>query len=162
MNAIELLDQQHDEVDALFRSLHSAKSPRTRESVFIQIADQLAIHSTLEERHFYPAVNAHDTEDLLFNSYEQHRAIKVLLADLLDVDADNSEFMKKCSELERLVRDHVEEERAALFPRARRLCDDAMLETIASEMLATMADLLEEGEPRLHIPEELMATQPTV
>jgi hemerythrin-like domain-containing protein len=164
MNAIELLDQQHDDVESLFARLRGARSPRMREALFIQIADQLAIHSTIEERHFYPALRARDTatDGCVTRAYDEHREVKLQLADLLDLDADHPEFMKRCAALENAVMEHIDEERGELFPRARRLCDDLALDRIANEMMATMTELIEEGEPRLHVREELYETQPTV
>src|SRR5207248_8250160 len=58
MNAIELLDQQHDDVENLFKRFDATEDSREKESLFTEIADELAIHTTLEERHFYPAVRS--------------------------------------------------------------------------------------------------------
>ena len=55
MNAIKMLKQQHREVEKLFKQLEAAKSAGPRTKTFNEIADALAIHATIEERHFYPA-----------------------------------------------------------------------------------------------------------
>ena len=55
--------------------------------MFVQIADALAIHAAIEEKHFYPAVNKRPTMDILLDSVEEHLEIKRLIADLLTTDA---------------------------------------------------------------------------
>ena len=161
MNAIELLDQQHDDVEELFKRFQRAQSKREKESLFLAIADMLAIHSTIEEEHFYPAVRATDTNDIVDASYAEHRQVKILLSELIEMEPDDPDFVPRCEELSQRVLDHVEEERARLFPNVRRILDDDQLEAIAQAMLATMTELLEEGSPRERVVEEIHETQPT-
>ena len=54
MAAIKLLDQEHDEVETLFKRVEQATA-RTRQSLFAQTGDVLAVHCTIEEKLFYPA-----------------------------------------------------------------------------------------------------------
>ena len=72
MTAIEMLKKQHREVSAMFDKLEGAKSAGQRRQIFDAIADALAIHATIEERHFYPAVKNKATEELLLESVEEH------------------------------------------------------------------------------------------
>ena len=65
MSAIDLLESQHREVDALFAALEDATSTAEKESLFVQLADKLAVHAAIEEHHFYPTVRARRTEDIL-------------------------------------------------------------------------------------------------
>src|SRR3954466_6506700 len=71
MNAIEMLEEQHRDVEDLFEEIEEAEGAEKQE-VFAEIADQLVIHSAIEEKHFYPAVKARQTEDLLRESLEEH------------------------------------------------------------------------------------------
>jgi hypothetical protein len=57
MNAIEMLEQQHQEVDRLFAEIEGTCAEE-KEALFDEIADSLAMHAAIEERHFYPAVKA--------------------------------------------------------------------------------------------------------
>lgn len=69
MDAIELLEDQHREVEDLFEEIEEAEASEKRE-IFDEIADQLAIHATIEEKHFYPACRDAKTEDILRESLE--------------------------------------------------------------------------------------------
>src|SRR5687768_6594917 len=82
MNAIKLLKQQHREVEALFKQLEKAKSARPRQKAFEQIADKLAVHATIEERHFYPSVKRRQTEEMLLEAVEEHLGVKRVIADM--------------------------------------------------------------------------------
>src|SRR3954471_19461652 len=86
MNAIALLKHQHREVEALFKQLHKAKAGTPRRNIFEKIADALAVHATIEEKRFYPAVKEKTTEEILRESVEEHLAIKRVIADLLRLD----------------------------------------------------------------------------
>ncbi|MEO6954295.1 MAG: hemerythrin domain-containing protein [Polyangia bacterium] len=140
MNAIKLLDQQHDEVSALFKKIDAAKG-NAKVALFDQVADALAIHCTIEEKIFYPAVFGANTEDLLMEAVEEHLGAKRLIADLLSMTPDDPHYQAKCAVLSEQVAHHVKEERAELFTKARRLLDEDQLEALGQEMQAQTLQL---------------------
>jgi hypothetical protein len=154
MNAIDMLESQHREVEELFEKIEKAKGAGAKERLFVQIADKLAVHAAIEEHHFYPAAKAKQTEDILLESAEEHLSIKRLLADLLDLDAGDETFDAKIKVLKEQVEHHVEEERQDLFPKARKLLSKDELDAIAQEMTAEQVELEEKGEPRKAVPAE--------
>ena len=154
MNAIKLLKQQHREVEALFKQLEKAKSARPRRKAFEQIADKLAVHATIEEKHFYPSVKRRATEEILLEAVEEHLGVKRVIADLLDLEAGDPTFEAKAKVLKDLVEHHVEEEEKTLFPKVSKAIDDDELEAIGEEMAETMEALLERGNPRAAVPSE--------
>jgi hemerythrin superfamily protein len=154
MNAIEMLKQQHREVEALFAQFKKARSAGPQRKIFEQIADALAVHATIEEKHFYPSVKKKATEDLLLESLEEHLEIKRVIADLLVLDAKDPTFEAKVTVLEEDVQHHVGEEEKELFPKVEKLFDEETLEAIAEAMEETRDELLEEGNPREAIPAE--------
>ena len=85
MNAIELLESQHREVEELFEAFEKASSTAGKRKVVDTICDKLTVHAAIEERNFYPAVKAKATEDLLLEALEEHLAAKRVIADLLDL-----------------------------------------------------------------------------
>src|SRR4051812_10424667 len=87
MDAIEMLVGQHEEVSGLFEELEAAKNADDKWALFEEIADKLAVHGSIEEKHFYPAVKAKRTEDILLEALEEHLGMKRVLADLLAADA---------------------------------------------------------------------------
>jgi hemerythrin superfamily protein len=154
MNAIKLLKQQHREVEALFKQLEKAKSARPRQKAFEQIADKLAVHATIEERHFYPSVKRRQTEEMLLEAVEEHLGVKRVIADMLELDAGDETFEAKAKVLKDLVEHHVEEEEKQLFPKIQKLLDADELEAIGDEMTSTMEELLDNGNPREAVPSE--------
>jgi len=160
MDAIEMLKGEHRAVEALFEKFEKASSGASRRSVFEQIADALAVHAAIEEKHFYPAVKAKATEDLLLEAAEEHLEIKRVIADLLALDASDETFDAKVKVLQEDVEHHVEEEESELFPKVQKIFETQQLETIASEMQQTEGELLEAGEPRNAVPSETDTAAP--
>jgi hemerythrin superfamily protein len=148
MDAIEMLEEQHREVEDLFEELEQAEASDEKQELFEEIADQLTVHALIEERHFYPAVKEKRTEDILLEALEEHLSVKRLLADLLKLSPDDEQFDAKIKVLQEQVEHHVEAEEGDLFPKARKVLDQEMLEAIAQEMTATQEQLLEAGDPR--------------
>jgi hemerythrin superfamily protein len=160
MSAIDMLESQHREVEDLFEQLTDAETPDEKREIFETLADSLAVHATIEERDFYPAVKAQRTEDVLLESLEEHLGIKRALADLLGLAADDETFDAKVKVLEELVEHHVEEEEKDLFPKVRKLFDAATLDALEHEMTATEEDLLAKGDPRNMVPGETDVAAP--
>ena len=155
MNAITLLDEQHDEVDALFERIERADGAR-KKAIFDELADLLAVHATIEEKMFYPAAEAKQTDDILLESVEEHLAIKRLVADLLGMSPSDRNFDAKCSVLKEQVQHHVREERTELFPKARKLLDAEQLDALGQEMYAK-TESLKGMRPRMNVPQETKA-----
>jgi hemerythrin superfamily protein len=157
MDAIELLTSQHDEVEELFARCELVTGMQ-KQALFDQIADALAVHAAIEEHHFYPAVKAADTEQLLNDALQAHFEMKQLIAELLDLGVEAEHFDDKLLELRTMVHDHAKhEEEPELFPRVRRLLDADALQAIGDQMTETMVTLESEGTPRNQVFEELDA-----
>jgi len=85
---------------------------------------------------------------------EEHLEIKRVLADLLDLEADDPVFMAKVTVLKEDVQHHVEEEEETLFPKVERLLDEDELQAVAAAMQETQEELQGRGEPRMSVPSE--------
>jgi hemerythrin superfamily protein len=157
MNAIDLLEGQHRQVEDLFDQLREAETPLEKERLFTELADKLAVHSTIEERHFYPSVKDKETEAILVESVEEHLSIKRILADLLDLDPSDDSFDPRIKMLREEVVHHLEGEEGELFPEVRKLMSEEELEAIGQDMAATQEELIAEGNPREHVPSETSA-----
>jgi hemerythrin superfamily protein len=155
-DAIDMLKGQHREVDSLFKKFEALGdgATKTKQGIFEQIADALAMHATIEERHFYPAVKAKRTEDILLEALEEHLGIKRVIADLLKIEASNETFDAKVKVLKEQVEHHVEEEESDLFPKVRKALDKEELKEVGALMQKTMQALIEKGEPRKAVPAE--------
>lgn len=159
MDAIELLEEQHNEVDALFEKIEAASDPATKKSLFEQVADALAVHATIEEKFFYPASEAKLTDDLLLESVEEHLAVKRVITDLLSMRGSDRNFDAKCTVLKEQVQHHVEEEREALFPKVRKLLSAEKLEALGQEMFS-FTEENKTRSPRLQVPAQTKQAAP--
>lgn len=154
-DAIELLESQHRKVESLFEQLSEAESPRQKSELFVELADMLAAHSKIEETIFYPAVCDDDTIARLRESVEEHLEVKRVIADLLDMEPSDEQFMSKIETLEQLVNHHVEEEETDLFVKVREQ-EGEDLHLLGGRMKKRFEDLLE-AEPRVEVPKETKA-----
>jgi hemerythrin superfamily protein len=162
MNAIELLETQHRDVDELFARLErGAGGGKTRQKSFDDLADLLAIHASIEELHFYPAVKAAKAEENVEHSLEEHVGIKRKLSVLMATKLSSDKFAERLRDLKEEVQHHVKEERTELFPKVRRILDADQLEAIGQEMTSTMAQL-QQGHPRRDVPLQTMAPMPAM
>ncbi|MCA1826043.1 MAG: hemerythrin domain-containing protein [Myxococcales bacterium] len=153
MNAIELLETQHKEVKELFNKIEKA-SGETKRELFERIADDLAVHATIEEKHFYPATKAARTEELLQEAVEEHLSVKRIIADLLEMDPAEAQFDAKIAVLKEQVEHHVEEEEGELFPQVKKLLAEDELEDLGVVMEDMAEELKEGGAPRAAVPAE--------
>jgi hemerythrin superfamily protein len=154
MNAIDMLKAQHRQVERLFDDIKKAAGEE-KQRLFYELADTLAIHTTIEERHFYPAVRRSQTEDLVDESYEEHLEAKRTLAELLDTNIDDRSFSELLSTLEEQITNHVGEEEDELFPAVDKLIRADQLEAIGDQMSQTAAELADH-EPRNQVPAEVL------
>jgi hemerythrin superfamily protein len=154
IDALELLKDQHDEVEELLDAIEASDNSDDKHELFTELADKLAAHATIEEKIFYPGVMSEETCDLLLESTEEHLAVKRVLADLLEMHADDERFDAKLTVLKEHVRHHArDEEEGKLFPILREQLTDETLAGLGNECLA-MFEVLIEREPRMNVPSE--------
>ena len=156
MNAIELLEKQHREVEELFEEFQDAGegARKTTERLCRDLSDRLAVHAEIEERLFYPEARQPNTEQLLRESVDQHLSMKRLLGEIMEGGTDAEQFMARMKVLQERVERHFQEEEKELFPKVRRACSREELEGLGARMEKLAEELLEEGEPSSTIPVE--------
>jgi hemerythrin superfamily protein len=154
MNAIELLESQHREVEKLFSKIEKAATTREKGKLFAQLADDLAMHASIEEHQFYPAVRAKRTEDILLESLEEHVGIKRVLADLLAISADDETFGAKIKVLKEQVEHHVKEEETDLFPKSKKVLDAKEMAALGASLQDERRQIEERGNARKGVPAE--------
>lgn len=158
INALDLLTEQHQQVDQLFEQLEAGQGDRA--ATFQQLADALAAHATIEEKIFYPRVMADQTSELLHESVEEHLAIKRVLADMLTMSLDGDQFDAKLSVLKEEVSHHAhEEEEAKLFPLLRTSMTPDELAGIGNDLLAMFEELMK-SSPRTQVPKQTRQAAP--
>jgi hemerythrin superfamily protein len=155
-DAVELLEEQHREVEQLFSELESEGSPDEKQALFEELADKLAIHAAIEERHFYPALRSAESEGLLHEAVHDHLEVKRMLVEIMRIDVEDPDFSTAVRRLKGETLRHVEEEEERLFPIARARLDERALDALGATMQATATALAESDyEPREEIPNEV-------
>jgi hemerythrin superfamily protein len=154
VNALDLLRSQHDEVEELIEQIEDSDDATQKAELFVALADNIAAHSTIEEKLFYPTVMAKQTREILIESVEEHLSVKRILCDMLEMSTDDEHWDAKLSVLKEQIRHHAhDEEEDMLFPKVKKLMTKQELEDLGRQMLAMFARVLGE-EPRNHVPAE--------
>ena len=91
-------------------------SGKARQKLFDDLADLLAIHASIEELHFYPAVKAAKTDENVEHSLEEHLDIKRKLSVCMATSLSSDKFLDRLRALEEEVQHHVDDERTRALP----------------------------------------------
>ena len=146
MKATDLLKKQHKNVKALFKKVENTEGGRQRRQLMDQIANELKIHTKIEEEIFYPAVRELGTskaEEMIDEAFEEHHVVDLVLAELPQVDPEDERFDAKMTVLSELIEHHVEEEEGELFPMAEKKLGKDRLQMLGEQMQS-----MAEGEQR--------------
>jgi hemerythrin superfamily protein len=145
MDAIALLKEGHRKVEKLFEEFESAKGDGRKERLAREICLELTVHTMLEEEIFYPACEGAVEEDLLKESYVEHDAAKLLIAEIEAGNGQTDEYFdSKVKVLSEEIEHHVEEEEkpGGVFTQARK--GELDLQALGEQMAARKAELTKE------------------
>ena len=145
-DAIALLKADHAAVKKLFAQERKAtkQDDEKKQIVFDQIKDALTVHATIEEEIFYPAVKKARQEhvkDEVREGYEEHRQIKILIAEIANITPDDETWDMKVKVLKEDVEHHVKEEEGEMFPDAGKFLGEKRLNELGAELLARKQEL---------------------
>lgn len=132
--AVKLLRQDHRALLDRAEQFDEA-GQETKHAIAEQLCRLLTVHMQIEEELLYPA--AHETfgSDSLRVSVAQveHALMKELVSQIEDMDEVDELFEAKIQVLAQLMREHIEEEERAIFPKLERtsLDLDALGEQLA-------------------------------
>lgn len=144
MNAIDLLKQQHREVDELFDKIEKTKDARQKTTLFRELAGKLVGHDAIERQIFYPACEeAMGLNDLLGEALVEHGLVEYSLYQA-DQALNQPDFDFKVKVLKEVVQHHVEEEEKEFFPKAQKALGDESLEGLGEELEDAFEDATSE------------------
>lgn len=136
MDAFNLLKADHRKVEELFSQLESA-SGQAKMRVFEQIKMELELHTHIEEKIFYPALEKpKQTHDLTLEAYEEHDVVKKLLREMSKAKSATEEWQAQAKVLQENVEHHVEEEENELFEKAEAALSEEQIEALGEQMQA--------------------------
>jgi hemerythrin superfamily protein len=134
MDAISLLKNDHRKVEKIFSEIEKGKGNRGQ--LFKELATELTVHAEIEEKLFYPAAkDAEPTKDLVLESYEEHKQVKMVLSDLEQADKNTEHWLAGLKVLMEDVQHHVKEEENELFPKVKdKVLSKQQLEELGTKM----------------------------
>jgi hemerythrin superfamily protein len=117
MDALTLLDQDHNKVAALFQQYKTAHDDNRKRLIAQQVCQELTVHAQIEEEIFYPAFRrATRDAQTVEHSREEHQKIRDMVSQVEATPTDAHLML----ELEDAVLHHVNDEREKMFPQARK------------------------------------------
>jgi hemerythrin superfamily protein len=122
-DAIDLLKQDHREVESLFREFESSDDDARKVELAETICAELTVHAEIEEKIFYPAAREalpEDKQDLVAEATVEHTSLKKLIADIDGSSPRDELFEANVKVLSEYVKHHVREEETELMPAVRR------------------------------------------
>jgi hypothetical protein len=137
MDAVSLLEHDHETVRKLLRELDESNSrgQRKRQQLLERVSAEIEAHAAIEEEIFYPSFRergeTEDDEKLFFEAAEEHQLVHWLLPELKATDPGSELFSARAKVLRDLIEHHAERRSAsscracASWPRATSSCDSA-------------------------------------
>jgi hemerythrin superfamily protein len=162
-DAIALLKQDHRTVEELFAQFEKASGEGRKQKLAEEICLELSVHAQIEEEIFYPACEGKVDEDLLKESYVEHDAAKLLIAEISAGNGSSDEFFDaKVKVLKEEIEHHVEEEEKRMegvFAQARKAGLD--MDAIGEQLAVRKQELTEQFKAS-GIPQPQLATMDEV
>ena len=146
-DALQLLTQDHREVEELFEKYQKASGASDKRKLVEQICTELKVHSMIEEEIFYPAIRGQVDDDDLDEALVEHDGAKILINEL-EAGEPNEEFYDaKVKVLQEQVEHHIKEEEKQsgnLFQQSRQA--DVDLDEIGRRMAERKDELMRMAE----------------
>jgi len=128
-DVIEILEQDHREVEEMFAELESLRGASTeeaqerRKAVTEQVTIELVRHSVAEEVLVYPKVENQVSAEEVEHARKEHAEAEETLQRLEKLDADDPAFDDELATLMGEIRHHIEDEEGEMFAHMRRVMD---------------------------------------
>lgn len=146
MNAIELLQADHERVKAILSQLSESteRAIKKRTELLAKLDMEITIHTQIEEQILYPAfreAGGKEQDVMYYEAKEEHRTVdSLVLPDLKQTEPSSPEFAGRVKVVKELLEHHIEEEETEMFPQAKKLLGKARLEELGEQMQAMKAD----------------------
>lgn len=150
MDVLTLLKQDHQQVSELIDTVQRCEpGDRRIPDLGREIAEALTVHSTIEEKFFYPQLRerAEDEEERVdvFEAFTEHDVVKHLIALLKSSRKNDEKFKAELQVLGENVKHHVKEEESTIFSLAREVLDQEELDELGVEMAEAKQRLMGRG-----------------
>jgi hypothetical protein len=132
-DVIEVLEQDHREVEQMFVELESLRGASTqkatsrRKELTEQVTIDLVRHSVAEEVLVYPEVEEQVSAEEAEHARQEHAEAEKTLHRLEKLDADDPAFDDELATLMEEIRHHIEDEEGEMFAHMRQVIDADLL-----------------------------------
>src|SRR5947209_7453710 len=141
-SALDLLQQDHREVEGYFEEYANLKGHEDKEALALKICLALQVHARIEEEVFYPAARGVlENGDLIDEAIVEHASAKQLIAEIESMEVGDQLLDAKVKVLGEQIQHHVQEEENELFPQLEGKLD---LERVGQEMARLREEILTE------------------
>ncbi len=144
-SALELLKQDHREVEEWFDEYNELKEDDDRKRALVEkICLALKVHAQIEEEIFYPqAREATKDNDLIDEAAVEHATVKHLIGEIEGMEVDEELYDAKIRVLGEMVKHHIKEEEKELFPElvSAKMVLDAVGKELAKRKEELMAEM---------------------
>jgi len=171
MDALDLLEQQHRKLAELLADLvadgsaagaaprgglaPAGESAGRRTALIAQLVRTVEAHSRVEETVFYAAFGTRvAAEPKLYEAYEAHALLRFAAVNLLHTRATDVRFAARLKLVHDLFERHAALKKDWMFPKAKRVLHDEVLDRIGVDLERAHASRLSVSPP---MPERLRA-----
>lgn len=135
MNALDLLQQDHERIRDLLRQVSDADSAKCRQKLFMQLGHELVEHTRMEEEVLHPALDQLPaSHDLLPENYLAHREWDIRLQEMASFSPGTGRWNVRFAALRDAVEQHMREEEQNLFSLARQAWGNDLLSAMGRKM----------------------------
>jgi hemerythrin superfamily protein len=141
-DVIEILEQDHREVEEMFAELESLRGATSeedrerRKTVAEQVTIELVRHSVAEEVLVYPRVESKVSAEEVEHARKEHAEAEETLARLEKLDADDPSFDDEVATLMEEIRHHISDEEGQMFKHMREVLDADELRSLGTAVEA--------------------------
>lgn len=149
MDAVEMLKQDHERVQEMFRQFEGTTETdfSARQNIVEEFCRDLLIHATVEEEIFYPAIQERGGDQekaLIEHSMEEHASVEDLIFQCREMEPGDEDFDGTVRDIIENVQEHLTEEETDTFPRAQNILGPQLDQM--GEQMASRKQELQEGD----------------
>ncbi|CAA9547281.1 MAG: hypothetical protein AVDCRST_MAG79-2413 [uncultured Thermoleophilia bacterium] len=139
-DVIEILSQDHREVEAMFRELEdlrgrtSEEDRARRKDLVDNVTIELVRHAVAEETQVYPAVKEKVSDEEAERAKREHAEAEKTMKQLERLDPEDPSFDQELETLMREIRGHVAEEEGVMFTHMREVFSQEELEKLGGRV----------------------------
>jgi hypothetical protein len=135
-----------DKVNELFAKLFdtSENAVKTRERLFSDLKDELALLAKLHEQYLFPVLRKNkETRDLVNEAINDNKETETLLAQLDGIPKNDAEFLKRLADLRKVFQQHLRDDKNELLPAVVKVLSEEEARSVAEQVEDEIAQVEE-------------------